>query len=93
MTTKLGFSTIEVKGEKMTEISNQEILKFVEYVDSFYNTKTGVFPLTNLSVSQIVNAIYTYITSLDETKTWGGGDSVDRERVRDIILAQNENVR
>ena len=30
-----------------------------------------------------------YINSQSENYTWGDGDSLDRERVRDIILADN----
>ena len=74
------------------EISKNEILDFVEYVDSFYNPVTGVYPIGGATVEVITKAIKTYIQYLeafDGAQTWGGGDSVDRERVRDIILAQN----
>ena len=37
----------------------------------------------------IFTATLKYITSQTKDYTWGGGDSVDRERVRDIILADN----
>ena len=40
----------------------------------------------------IINATQKYITSQTKDYTWGGGDSVDRERVRDIILADNDKV-
>ena len=71
------------------QIQNNEILDFVEYVDSFYNPKTGVYPIKGASIGVITKAIKTYIGEIVEETTWGGGDSVDREFVRDIILKQN----
>ena len=71
------------------QINNNEILDFVEYVDSFYNPKTGVYPIKGASIGVITKAIKTYIGEIVEETTWGGGDSVDREFVRDIILKQN----
>jgi hypothetical protein len=66
----------------------KEILDFVEYVDSFYNPVTGIYPIGGASVAVITKAIEDYIDSLDRAEAWGGGDSVDREFVRDIILAK-----
>jgi hypothetical protein len=40
----------------------------------------------------VLDATKKYIASLDDKVTWGGGDSLDRERVRDIIL-ENNNVK
>jgi hypothetical protein len=71
------------------QIENNEILDFVEYVDSFYNPETGVFPIKNASIEVITKAIKTYVGGIHQVVTWGGGDSVDRERVRDIILQNN----
>ena len=63
--------------------------EFVAYVDDFYNEKSGIYPIKGLTNSMIINATQKYITSQTKDYTWGGGDSVDRERVRDIILADN----
>jgi len=71
------------------QIKNNEILDFVEYVDTFYNPETGVFPIKGATIKVITEAIKTYIGEIVEETTWGGGDSVDREFVRDIILEQN----
>ena len=71
------------------QIKNNEILDFVEYVDTFYNPKTGVFPIKGATIKVITEAIKTYIGEIVEETTWGGGDSVDREFVRDIILEKN----
>lgn len=64
----------------------KEILSFVEYVDSFYNPVTGLYPIGGATVGVITKAIEDYINSLDRAEAWGGGDSVDREFVRDIIF-------
>jgi hypothetical protein len=71
----------------LTQVEQSEILDFVEYVDSFYNPVKGVYPIGGLTVELLTESIKTYLKTLnDSTITWGGGDSVDRERVRDIIL-------
>lgn len=69
-----------------TQVAEKEILDFVEYVDSFYNPVSGIYPIGGATVGVITKAIKAYIASLEEDRTWGGGDSVDRERVRDIIF-------
>ena len=74
--------------EKVTNI----LIDFVAYVDSFYNDTNGNYPIKGLTTSMIINATRKYITSQTKDYTWGGGDSVDRERVRDIILADNNLV-
>ena len=71
------------------QIQNSEVLDFVEYVDSFYNPVTGVFPIKGASIEVITKAIKIYVGTIHQETTWGGGDSVDRERVRDIILQNN----
>ena len=66
-----------------------EICDFVAYVDSFYNAKSGIYPIKGMINRMVLNATKKYIASLNDEVTWGGGDSLDRERVRDIILEDN----
>jgi len=66
-----------------------EICDFVSYVDSFYNAKSGIYPIKGMTNRMVLNATKKYIASLNDEMTWGGGDSLDRERVRDIILEDN----
>ncbi len=58
---------------------------FVDYVDSFYGQNDPLYPLEK-------NGVYEYLQlCTDESETlytWGDGDSLDRERVRDILLNQ-----
>ena len=62
---------------------------FISYVDSFYNVKSGIYPIKGLTLKMIIIAVNKYMNSCDENITWGGGDSLDRERVRDIISEDN----
>ena len=73
---------------KVEQIVNQ-LCDFIAYVDSFYNEKNGVYPIKGITNSMIIKATQKYINSQSENYTWGDGDSVDRERVRDIILVDN----
>lgn len=66
--------------------------KFIAYVDSFYNPKDGIYPIKGMTDTMILNAVKKYTASLNDDVTWGGGDSIDRERVRDIILEDNNLV-
>ena len=65
---------------------------FIAYVDSFYNEKDGVYPIKGMTNTMVIKGVQTYITQIGESESleWGDGDSVDREQVRDIILADNE---
>ena len=72
--------------------------KFVNYVDSFYGTNDPLYPLMSAETKQplciydIERAIHTYIERIEKGDleyvhySWGDGDSLDRERVRDILL-------
>ena len=73
----------------MTETIVDTLCDFIPYVDSFYNEKNGLYPIKGLTNSMIIKATQKYISSQTENYTWGDGDSLDRERVRDIILTDN----
>lgn len=78
----------------MTKINTivNELCDFIVYVDSFYNEKKGVYPIKGLTDTMILKATQKYITLQNKNYTWGGGDSLDRERVRDIILTDNKGL-
>ena len=79
--------------------------EFAEYVWDFYSPKNGIYPIKGLTMDEIFAAIYEYkqrllkvsynnpeyVKALGENYTWGYGDSLDRERVRDILL-ENPNL-
>ena len=85
--------------QEMTSIENMAFIQqFVDYVDSFYGTDDPLYPMMSQETKQpltkfdIERATQNYLTMcLDETNdfyTWGDGDSLDRERVRDILLEE-----
>ena len=85
--------TIMNSGTSSTEL-NDMLTNFVEYVDSFYGVNDPLYPLVKdgepLSKLDIYGATERYLSLCADPKaelcTWGDGDSLDRERVRDILL-------
>ncbi len=84
---------------KITENSQSQ---FTNYVLDFYG-KTGLYPLADPIINNkfverddVLKAFKKYKSLLETARllrtnyTWGDGDSLDRERVRDI-LTQNYN--
>ena len=75
-------------------------IEFVAYIDSFYGTNDPIYPMMcretkqPLNTHDIVCAIHTYIERIEKGDleyahySWGDGDSLDRERVRDILLEE-----
>lgn len=63
----------------------QEIDRFVDYVWDFYGGKS---PLYNYFIGDITKQdIVAATTKLLNTEyPWGGGDTLDREMVRDLML-------
>ena len=82
--------------ELTTPQSMTDIQEFVDYVDSFYGQDDSIYPMMSRETKQpltqmdIHRATANYLQMcLDESNelyTWGNGDSLDRERVRDILL-------
>lgn len=67
---------------------NPEFTNFRNYVLSFY-AYDGLYPIEGLSVDVVERAIVKYVEICSSTthhETWGHGDSLDRERVRDLII-------
>ena len=70
--------------------------KFADYVWSFYGEHCDtIYPIKGLTIEDVFHAIEIYIDRLElpqdekyDHYAWGEGDSLDRERVRDIILEQ-----
>ena len=78
---------------------------FAEYVWDYYSPKSDLFPIKGLTMEDVFAAIYeykqrllkvsynnpSYVKAYGKNYTWGYGDSLDRERVRDILL-ENPNL-
>ena len=58
--------------------------KFVDYVYSFYNPTNGIYPM-NITHSDIEDATEVLLTMPNITVEY---DSIDRERVRDIMESE-----
>jgi len=74
---------------------NDMLTQFVDYVDSFYGVNDPLYPLVDcagqsLTKFDIYGATHLYLKLCDDKNetlyNWGDGDSLDRERVRDILL-------
>ena len=83
-------------GQSSTKL-NDMLTEFVDYVYSFYgDKKEALYPLFNVDTDKqvdktdILGAVYDYLHEINtrnsEVFTWGDGDSLDRERVRDILV-------
>ena len=66
---------------------------FVDYVYSFYGPG-GIYD-RNATKDQIITAFQIYVDRMFDAQkkdtnyyNWGGGDTLDRERVRDILCEQ-----
>ena len=64
--------------------------QFLDYCESFYlpSHPDVLYPIKGLTRGEIAIATLKYldlINSAPDLFTWGDGDSLDRERVRDII--------
>ena len=82
-----------------TDRISAEILEFADYVFSFYGSSDALYPMRHEKTNQLVTK-YEILLAIDllmkEYKrrkndqvpfTYGGGDSLDRERVRDILVS------
>ena len=75
-------------GQSSTQL-NDMLTEFVNYVYSFYGAPDALYPM-GVTKADILGATYDYLHAVnqvnDERFTWGDGDSLDRERVRDILV-------
>ena len=68
--------------------------EFYNYVYDFYNPDSDLYPIKGLTMNDIMLAFKVYEERIAKGDleyvhySWGGGDTLDRERVRDIILEQ-----
>ena len=64
--------------------------EFLDYVESFYlpSHPDVLYPINNLTREEIALATLNYLDLCEEGThvTWGDGDSLDRERVRDLVI-------
>ena len=75
-------------GQPSTEL-NDMLSEFTEYVYSFYGAPDALYPM-GATKTDIIGATYDYLHAINtlnnERFTWGDGDSLDRERVRELLV-------
>ena len=76
---------MEIQMTSNDKVVNQ-IIDFLAYVDSFYNEKTGIYPIKGMTNTMVIEATKKHIDKVGQDFC---ADSVDREWVRDIILKDN----
>ena len=67
--------------------------EFLDYCESFYlpSHPDVLYPIDGLTREELALATLNYLdlcAASDGTISWGDGDSLDRERVRDILLEE-----
>ena len=77
---------------------NEMLTDWANYVDSFYGVNDPLYPMKNQETKQPLNkhdilcATHYYLSQCSDKRVtnceWGDGDSLDRERVRDILLEE-----
>jgi len=66
--------------------------EFLDYCESFYspNHPDPLYPIDGLTREELALATLNYLdvceSAGDNYPNWGGGDTLDRERVRDILV-------
>ena len=76
---------MEIQMTSNDKVVNQ-IIDFLAYVDSFYNEKSGLYPINGMTSAMVVDATKKHINNVGQEFC---ADSVDREKIRDIILKDN----
>ena len=78
----------------MTTILTSQKQEFIDYVYSFYGSYDAIYPLhhkitgqklTKTDIKKAVKYYELFLDNPESTWTWGDGDSIDRERVRNIL--------
>lgn len=86
---KIASELVKLAKELMAEElpSERELDKFYDYVMDFYG-RNGLYPMVKmnrpLNKRDVITATWKLLKS---HHNWGGGDSLDREKVRDILLS------
>ena len=62
--------------------------EFLDYCMDFYNPYNGLYPIDGLTREELALATLNYLDLCEEGThvTWGDGDSLDRERVRNFVI-------
>ena len=68
--------------------------EFLDYCESFYspNDPAPLYPIYGLTREELALATLNYLdlceSAGDNYPNWGGGDTLDRERVREFVISR-----
>ena len=84
-----------LSGKNSSRTNEDDMPYIIDYVYSFYGSYDAIYPLHHIVTNQklskqiIKMAVNVYENTINfrgsDTFTWGDGDSIDRERVRNIL--------
>ena len=76
--------------DSSTKNTMDNFKEFLDYCESFYspNHPDVLYPIDGLTREELALATLNYLDlcEVGTHVTWGGGDSLDRERVRDFVI-------
>ena len=73
--------------DSYTKNTMDNFKEFLDYCMDFYNPTSGLYPIDGLTRAEVALATLNYLDLVACTDIeWGDGDSLDRERVRDILI-------
>ena len=66
--------------------------EFLDYVMSFYGDADALYPIDGLTREEVALATLNYLDlcAVSDVVNWGDGDSLDRERVREFIITEEQ---
>ena len=67
----------------MPTITEKSLIKFRDYLNEFYGIDGIYNSDRNLTLEEVKGAV-------KQIDNWGGGDSIDREKARDILFTEKE---
>jgi hypothetical protein len=70
-----------------SKVSKEDVNEFIDYCNEFYGKK-GLYAEDldgGFTREEIKEAVIKYLEKLEYSQSWGNGDSLDRERVREIL--------
>ena len=68
----------------VAKVERRELKKFIKYFMGFYNEEDGIYPIEGLTERDVIKGVEKLFKKDRDYEF--EGDSLDREKVRDIIL-------
>ena len=78
----------------MAELNDKDLNAFYDYLMAFYGPDSDLYPMKGLTRDLVIKATDIHLAMCNcghPRYTWGQGDSIDREQVREILLAWQDD--